>query len=292
MSRVRIVADSIAENGARLTTLVVPLWRPLLAEFNTHRMLSRNSASSRAIPTAVFHKRVFNTPFMISHLGKNQGGMRAGAPLDDGERSSALALWLDARYAMLEIARKYELLGVHKSISNRLLEPWIETEIVVTATEWENFLSLRTERAEDGTPMAEPHFAERAEEILDALNASQPRGLYLHEWHLPFLRERELANLGWGDRAAVDLAIKISVARCARVSYLKHDQTEATAEEDARMHDVLLGNGHVSPMEHQAQPVMSSTYRSGNLVGWQQYRKTLPGEIRQCQRLEKKAWRR
>lgn len=44
-----MLADSIA-SGVRLTTLQVTMPRIVLAEFNTHRMLSRNSASSRAIP--------------------------------------------------------------------------------------------------------------------------------------------------------------------------------------------------------------------------------------------------
>jgi hypothetical protein len=46
----KILADSISPDGVRLTTLEVVMPRIVLAEFNTHRMLSRNSASSRAIP--------------------------------------------------------------------------------------------------------------------------------------------------------------------------------------------------------------------------------------------------
>jgi hypothetical protein len=46
----RVILDSISPDGVRLTTLECVMHRFVLAEFNTHRMFSRNSASSRAIP--------------------------------------------------------------------------------------------------------------------------------------------------------------------------------------------------------------------------------------------------
>ena len=45
-----IAADSINVKGKRITTFIVTMPRIVLAELNTHRVFSRNSASSRAIP--------------------------------------------------------------------------------------------------------------------------------------------------------------------------------------------------------------------------------------------------
>ena len=46
-----IIADTYCEfTDERVTTMEVTMHRFVLAEFNTHRVFSRNSASSRAIP--------------------------------------------------------------------------------------------------------------------------------------------------------------------------------------------------------------------------------------------------
>ena len=50
--KARIVADSMAPNGCRITTFELEFPRIILCEWNTHRQISRNTASSRAIPVA------------------------------------------------------------------------------------------------------------------------------------------------------------------------------------------------------------------------------------------------
>lgn len=292
---VRVVADSIAPNGKRLTTVVMKLWRPLLAEFNTHRSMSRSSASSRAIPVTKMLDRIKRSPFVPRRWGSNKAGMQAGVELEQTKRDAALELWLDARDAALAAAQALSDLGVHKSIPNRLLEPWMETEVVVTATEWENMLALRTELDEEDQPLAEYHFYEVAEELLAALNESEPRSLRHYQWHLPFVdvaeQPAEDRPKEWKDLRVIRHLIMRSVARCGRVSYLKHDGTEATPAEDAERHDGFLKYGHWGPLEHQAQPSVAATSRSGNLVGWVQYRKRFPNEERSFSRLSKKEWK-
>lgn len=292
MNRVRVVADSIAPHDKRITTLVVPIWRSLLAELNTHRDLSRGSASSRAIPVAKMMERIANDPFFPSHWPRNQKGMQGGDELIGEPRAKAKDAWWRALNANLGFAQELHGLGVHKSIPNRLLEPWMTTEVVVTATEWENMLALRLELNADGTPMAEPHFYDRTKEILDALNASEPRSLREGEWHLPFLSDEEWCAIDWTRfEASVLPGIKRSAARCGRVSYLKHDGTTATVEEDFERHDSFRRDGHMGPLEHQATPAPQRHFRSGNLEGWIQYRKTLNGERREFPALQKKVWR-
>jgi hypothetical protein len=78
----KVLADSITSDGARLTTLEVTFPRIVLAEFNTHRMLSRNSASSRAIPVLKRIKSVVDDPFVPESFGKNQAGMQAETSVD------------------------------------------------------------------------------------------------------------------------------------------------------------------------------------------------------------------
>ena len=47
MIKAEIIADSKNETGNRITTMVVTFPRFIPAELNTHRMFSRNSASSK-----------------------------------------------------------------------------------------------------------------------------------------------------------------------------------------------------------------------------------------------------
>lgn len=290
MSQVRVIADSIAKHGGRVTTLVVPLWRPLLAEFNTHRALSRNSASSRAVPVAKMLERVIDNPFVPYHLGKNQKGMQAGEPLTADQEERARRVILRMREACVAGAQDLLEIGLHKQIANRYLEPWLTTEIVVTATEWGNMTALRTETNADGTPMAEPHFFDRMEEIVTALNASTPRSLQWNQWHLPFLTDEEWNSIDWTNKVQVTHGIKHSVARCGRVSYFKQDGLPPTAQEDFDRHDDFVTNGHMSPTEHQARPCRNARHHSGNLIGFTQYRKTIVGENRTTTKIIQKRW--
>jgi thymidylate synthase ThyX len=73
----RIVADSTNAKGNRLTTMVVVFPRIVLAEFNTHRVFSRNSASSRAIPVEKMIAMVEEQPYVPEEWGSNQKGMPA-----------------------------------------------------------------------------------------------------------------------------------------------------------------------------------------------------------------------
>src|ERR1044071_105421 len=72
----KILLDSISETGKRITTFEITFPRIVLAEFNTHRMFSRNSASSRAIPFQKQIERVQNNPFIPDRFPKNVKGMQ------------------------------------------------------------------------------------------------------------------------------------------------------------------------------------------------------------------------
>ena len=265
----RIVADSISPEGHRLTTFVLTYPRFVHAEFMTHRVFSRNAASSRAIPSKKIRASVRKDMAVPIHWGANQAGMQAQAELTGWRLKAVKLLWAAAAYPMLFASWLLEKLGLHKQIANRILEPWFNITVVVSGTEWANFYHLRNHH------MAQPEIHALAEAMLNEHNNSIPRLLGRGEWHLPFVEDSELAVLGLKD------AQKVSIARCARVSYMNHDGRRSSLEEDRTLYNRLLGSTpkHASPSEHQATPAPSLLVaNTGNLVGWVQYRKTLPDE--------------
>ena len=101
-------ADSITKRGERLSTLEVELPRLILPEYNTHKAVSRNSASSRAIPAKKQLKRVMADPFVPDIFGRNQSGMNPDLdrPLTEIEIAEASKYWLEGRDAAVETAVK------------------------------------------------------------------------------------------------------------------------------------------------------------------------------------------
>jgi thymidylate synthase ThyX len=281
----KILADSIGPNSVRLTTWELTYPRFVHAELMTHRLLSRNSASSRAIPTKKLMKQIRECPAMPVWWGKNQSGMQAREELTGWRLAVVMRLWLWARWGALLAAWTLSKLGFHKQIANRLLEPWMFITVICTATEWDNWFRLRCH------PDAQPEIGWVAKEMKRQYDEKEccTRVLSAGEWHLPLI--------DFDDEIKVDLQdidrklCKVSAGRCARVSYLTHDGRR-DMEEDVKLSDRLMASGHWSPFEHVAQAlpkmvedprskyadgdkVDSSGIWSGNLRGWLQYRETV-----------------
>lgn len=182
---VKVLADSLAPCGKRLTTFECSYPRFIHSEILTHRLLSRNSASSRAIPVTRLIDRVLEDPVIPLYIGANQKGMQAGSELNEVDRQSAIDAWLEARDEAVGAARSLVALNVHKSIPNRLLEPWMWITVIISATEWDNFFGLR--RHKD----AEPHFQYLANMMWEAREASKPEQLGAGEWHLPLISHED-----------------------------------------------------------------------------------------------------
>lgn len=259
-----VVADSVSPHGKRITTLQLKYPRFIHSEFMTHRVFSRNSASSRAIPTAKMIEQVQNDPAMPIYWGLNQPGMQATKEHDDPD--TAMVWWKCAAIDAAASATLLNNLGLHKQIVNRVLEPFQWMHTIVTATEWDNFFELRCH------PDAQPEFQSLARAIRTAMNNSTPVERhgpveYAASWHLPYVFDEERRTL------PVSVLPKISAARCARVSYLKHDGTEPSAEVDLTLFERLVGGVplHASPIEHQAVPAGLDRC-SRNFRGWCQYR--------------------
>ncbi len=264
----KVLADSVSQAGKRITTVEVTMPRIVLAELNTHRMFSRNSASSRAIPVAKMLERVKKDPFIPIYWGSNKPGMQAGTELSGWKLSASRRLWLLARTLMVFIVTLLNKVGLHKQIANRLLEPWVWHTVIITATEWENAMNLRRD------PNAQPEIRRAFDLIHHEMAMSLPRTLTFGEWHLPLVPDfQQLLTEGY---AFHDIA-KISCGRCARVSYLTHDGVR-DPKADLSLADDLRKNGHMSPFEHAAYALEDADAVRGNFLGWMQYRKTIPGE--------------
>lgn len=287
MINATIIQDSSAD-GIRITTFELDYPRFIHAELMTHRMFSRNAASSRAIPLAKMHDHVLNNMATPIHWGINESGMQAKEQLVDTELEGAKQIW---RAAGEEAVRWSKSLGnqrLHKQIANRVTEPFQIMKTIVTATEWDNWYNLRAHAD------AQPEICELANKMLDAHDESIPKSLMPGEWHVPYIgRELDgnghmLYTSGGGNILLEDAKI-ISASCCAQVSYRKSDDSLDKAK---AIYQRLIGSVpcHASPVEHQAMaPLITknswqSGYThmdrnhnmwSGNFRGWIQHRQLL-----------------
>lgn len=264
--RVEILADSLnVVTGDRLTTFILngfPKW--LLAELNTHRMLSRNAASSRAIPLKKLIENIYQDP-VIPYWTRKKGGMGGIDDLTEEKKQYMTDSWQAAMEHAIVTATELHAAGAAKQEVNRLLEPWMRVPVIVSGTSWDNFFHLRCDEA------AQPDFRFFAIAMRDKYLANSPDTLNIGQWHIPF-KGRVHSN-----RLTEQEYLQISTARCARVSYTTHDG-DIDHDKDFRLHDSLVEMGHFSPLEHSARalsPDERDNPVAANYRGWGQYRHLL-----------------
>lgn len=270
----KIILDSVisrpwldTKTSDRLTTFELTYPRFVHSELMTHRVFSRNSASSRAIPIEKMITQVINNPVIPVEFGKNQPGMQAKILLSGAELERAKDQWLTGRDYAVQSAYRLTSCDVHKQIVNRVLEPWMWITVIVSATEWQNFFKLRCHAD------AQPEIRKIAEMARELYERSQPKLCHVGDWHIPMIDADE-------EEPDNETNLKIATGRIARVSYLTHDGIRSKSA-DIALHDRLLSSGHWSPFEHCAQAIGKSAYTQeicGNFQGWLQYRKTFAGE--------------
>ncbi len=298
----KIILDSVANYGnrhepVRLTTMQLRYPKFIHGEFMTHRVFSRNASSSRAIPVSRMIEDVIRDTAGPVHWGLNQKGMQAdqendallylsaGHPDPDfrNEPTSKQMAWTIARDNAIKMAEAFDRAGYHKQIVNRLIEPFVHINVLVTATEWSNFYELR--RHKD----AQPEIHELADRMWEAQRDSVPQRLEQGQWHCPYVSYDDFFRTKHDKPGNEDIALKISAARCARVSYLTQEGKVPTIEEDLDLFDRLMGAVpfHASPTEHQATPdnwLSNSNFgegawldpeQHGNFNGWRQFRHVL-----------------
>lgn len=264
--------------GIELITSELTYPRFIHAEFMTHRMFSRNAASSRAIRADRMIEMVNENPAMPVYWGKNKRGMSAAEELSLDDINVAKRYWELSKDLMVASAERFRDLKVHKQIANRILEPWKYITVICSATQFSNFFALR-DHADAQPEIA--HLARLWKTAIDESTAVE------RHWHIPYIQEDEQELSRATQR-------KIGVARCARVSYLTHDGRR-DVDADLRLYERLLtgsGHGHWSPFEHVARAtdryedrynfVTNKTERRpiwcGNFQSWVQWRKIHSGE--------------
>lgn len=309
MISAKIICDSKNKFGNRLTTFILTFPRIVLAEFNTHRMFSRNSASSRAIPFSKMLDMVKTNPFIPIKWMKEHKGMQGTDYFDLSNISELNNSWIIARNQAIDSANELSKMGLTKQICNRLLEPFMWHTVLLTATEFENFFALRAHEN------AEIHIQDLAEKMLIEYNQSEPKLLNEGEWHIPFGDKMENARLDLLSHKLMmetleteekineyinKLKVKIATARCARISYNNFEGKD-DYEADLELHDRLLFSGHFSPFEHCAKTMNAFEFHNhslvqnekiqfgicGNFYGFIQYRKMLENENKKDNRINK-----
>lgn len=293
MTYAKIVADSVSLAGHRLTTMEVKFHRFVLAEFNTHRVFSRNSASSRARPVNKNLEDVWERPAMPYSFPEEQSGMQGGE--ESPHRGEAASVWHQISRKSVYAAEELVDLGIHKSVVNRILEPFMWHTVIVSSTAWDNFFHQRV------SPLAQPEIRAVAQMMQDEYESSTPNELRLGDYHLPYISVEDANELASAEGVPVlENLIKISAARCARVSYLTHDG-QRDLSKDIDLYEKLIGADppHWSPLEHVAmadnwnvrqlslpkrnsrgriifessgQDVTVTLPKVGNFVGWTQQR--------------------
>ncbi len=311
-----IISDSISPEQHRLTTFKLRYPKFIHGELMTHRVFSRNASSSRAVPTAKLLEEVCSDALRATFVwwGKNEPGMQANAELEGKPLQEVKEIWESAACSAACFAEEMLKRGAHKQLVNRLLEPFSHINVVVSATEYMNFFGLRLDAG------AQPEMRALAQLMWKEYQESRPQMLMPGQWHLPFVPAMDSVGpmvgrpITWqAGLDDIDTMIKVSVARCARVSYESFETgKKSTIEEDVKLYDRLMGSQpvHASPAEHQATPDTFSDCRwswhdlsrqptaneiatkdgwvreplwynadqHGNFVGWRQHRKMVAGE--------------
>ena len=301
----KIIAHSVsALTGKQIVTWELQYPRFIHGEFMTHRLFSRNAASSRAIPVAKMIEMVREHPAKPVHWGQNQPGMQAKVELDDWQRGCVIAYWEEAAYQAANYAESMAEHGAHKQIANRILEPFQWMKTVMTATELDNWFWLRDHEDADPTIQALAHM------MWEALQESVVVTLEPGEWHVPYFREHGLDGV-WlpGSKSSLQDALAISASCCAQVSYRKLDDSLDKAK-DIFAKLIESEPCHASPTEHQATPMKpyqeskdgfsanindyaqpygweegithadrNRALWSGNFKGWIQHRQLIPNNV-------------
>ena len=300
-----IACSKSFETGKDVFTFEWRYPRPIHAEIMTHRVFGRGASSSRAIPMVRMHASIRQDPALPHKYTMNQPGMQGfeEAPLEVQEAAERLIAL--HREQSIQCAEDLAALGLHKQVCNRYTEPHQHIRVVVTSSQWKNFLRLRNHE------MAEPTFHELARLTGEQIENANFLILERNEWHLPYFDEEEfldgihgmslndmkdlvpeplhdvLPPYSGGRAIGQIMRVGISAARCARTSYNNFEGKRSTIQEDLALAFGKLWSFplHASPFEHQCLPdwrigfsKWANPHLHGNLIGFRQARKFLPDE--------------
>ncbi len=306
----KMICDSLYRKS-RLCSIEVEFPRPYLAEVNTHTRFSRNSASSRAMPTMKRLITVLEHPYIPNSFGVNKAGMQADEYLSGSDQQKAIANWLVGRD--IAVIQAFYLAGGHKEIMSASEKAgmtnkgvWLceQVDELVRKYGFSRFLfeqdqGLHKQHANRviepysfhtvivtathwrnffglrNSGNAQPEANDFGIAIARAMMNSTPTELEIGQWHLPYIRPED--RLEVNDQLLLAWA---SVGKCARTSYLTHDGVRAISKDLALAND-LKSDGHMSPLQHPTRPREPGDPEGswGNYAPvWTQLRKIIPNE--------------
>lgn len=296
----KVIAHSKSPQGHEIATMELTFPRFLLAELNTHRMFSKNSASSRAIPFIRMVEAVMENPFIPVAWQKDHKGMQGTEYLTDTlSIQFARDNWLKARDHAVSMATTlhrsdngYE--SVTKQLCNRLLEPFMWHKVLLTSTEWENFFNLRCPQYEVEVPEFGFQRLRSRREVFNAVHECEIEmynDYHILDWllinkseaeiHISFLAEAmwdalnestpvQLKAGEWHipykeqfPKEITEYQILASTGKCARASYLTiGNEKEMTVEKLIGIRDKMVAADpfHASPFEHCARVPTDAEY--------------------------------
>lgn len=202
-------------------------------------------------------------PHVFESYGAANTGMQAQELMTDDTLAEFKRDWAMLSRISTTFARDWSKRAA-KQMVNRTLEPFMHVTAVISGTEWRNFFRLRAHRD------AQPEFQVLAYNMLHHYLQSQPNSVARGKWHTPLLSYTE--NSEWDTQTR----IITSVARCARISYAKHEVVKSI-DDDIELFKKLEQSGHMSPFEHAAM-ACERAEAHGNFLGWVQWRKFLTNE--------------
>ena len=294
--RAKVLKKSMSSvTGLVFKTFEVEYPRIILAELNTHRMLSKNSASSRAIPFKKMLEQLHGRPVRFGEVnsgmqdkGENYSASVAiqnnlwamfdaylydhvpGATLsdcisDDGKRLevSPETAWEFNKYLTTSMSEAFYNARYHKQVYNRLTESSQMMKTVISGTEWDNFFWLRDHEA------ADPTIAELARVMREADEETGTGILRPDEWHLPYIstyRDGE-GTLIYGDWTNEEDPIRGGFIRyqlddaikisCARCAAVSFRNVDYDLKKSLEVYERLVGDErkHASAFEHCATPM-------------------------------------
>jgi len=259
----KIIAHSfVAETGSEIVTFEVTYPRFILPEVLTHRVFSRNTSSSRAVPSkkmGYWSEKIF---YPI-HWGKNKAGMSASEELSGVNLVISKFLWSTSAAIAFGLHSILSKLGGHKQWVNRIIEPYVYVKQVITTTELSNFFNLRCHKD------AQPEIQFLANEMYkEYTNTHDCRILDKGDWHLPYIDFDDAGAahiIDQDEEISLQDAILISVSACAQVSYRATDFSIEKARKIFKMLNVFNSDEpiHASPLEHQATPVIYPERKNG-----------------------------
>ena len=290
-----ILADSISPNGCRLTSFEATYGRIVHSEMMTHRVFSRNSASTRAIPISIQLRNLLANPFIPERFGINQRGMQSAQFLEGLKHERAVELWLRGRdRAVTNVIEM--ILGTE--IAEEVLGYDSNREYVPGDVLLERLPNLTAlfPKSDDEVDLSETS-------MLNVHKQLAGRGLEAYMWHTIVLTGTEFENFfalrdhpeaqgeiaqiarlmreAYDDSTPKELefgewhlpyvkdgeferpfdGIRASAARAAAASYGRQYAEVAPEKEYDRYND-LVYKGHMSPLEHQGTPFSKQEYEA------------------------------